>query len=76
MTWCFAIINNRLGEIYFDKKKNGQIKFLGHCYVKKEEFKTKEEQCAIEEDIKKVKIIYKNKKYKLIRVGHRQGVYK
>lgn len=30
MNWCFAIINGKLGEIYFEKTKNGQIKFLGH----------------------------------------------
>ena len=75
MSWCFAIINSRLGEIYFDRKKTGQIKFLGHCYVKKEDFKIKEERNALEEDIKKFKIIYKNKKYKIIQIGHRQGVY-
>lgn len=40
MPWCFAIINNKLAEIYFEKKK-GKIKIEGHCYVKKEEFKTR-----------------------------------
>ena len=24
MNWCFAIINNKAGEIYFDKNKNSQ----------------------------------------------------
>lgn len=66
MTWCFAIINGRLGEIYFEKKKNDQIKFLGHCYVKREEFKTKQEQKCINKDIKKTRVIYRNGKYKLI----------
>jgi len=28
MNWCFAIINNKAGEIYFDKNKNSQIKFF------------------------------------------------
>ncbi len=65
MDWCFATINNRLGEIYFKKKNNGQTKFLGHCYVKKEDFMTKEELIAFEKDTKKFKIVYKNKKYKL-----------
>lgn len=65
MGWCFAIINGRLGEIYFDKKKNGQIKIWGHCYVKREGF-SKQEQKWIDEDIKKTKVVYRNKKYKLI----------
>lgn len=67
MNWCFATINGRLGEIYFEKKKNGQTKFLGHCYVKKEDFKTKEELRALDEETKKFKIIYKNKQYKVIK---------
>jgi hypothetical protein len=39
---------------------------LGHCYVKKEDYKTKQEQKWIEEDTKRVKVVYRNKKYKLI----------
>lgn len=69
MVWCFAIINNRLGEIYFDKKKNSRIKILGHCYVKREDFKTKQEQKCITADIKKVRVVYRNKKYRLIKKG-------
>lgn len=63
MSWCFAIINNKLAEIYFDKTKKGP-KFLGHCYVKKEEFKTKQEQKWIKQDTEKFKFVYRNKKYK------------
>ncbi len=66
MNWCFAKINNRLGEIYFEKKKSGQIKFLGHCYIKKEDLKTREERNDLKEDVKKFKIIYRNKKYKIV----------
>lgn len=43
MEWCFAIINNRLAEIYFERKKRG-IKFLGHFYVKESEYTLKEER--------------------------------
>lgn len=67
MNWSFAIINGKLGEIYFEKTKNGKTKLLGHCYVKKEEFKTKEEQKCIDTDIKKSRIIYRNKKYKIVK---------
>ena len=66
MSWCFAIINKRLAEIYFDKKKNGQIKFLGHCYIKRENYKDKQELSYLNQDIKKFRFIYRNKKYKLI----------
>lgn len=66
MCWCFAIVNNGLAEIYFDKKKNGQIKITGHCYIKKEDFKTKQEQRWIKQDTKRVRVVYRNKKYKLI----------
>lgn len=24
MCWCFAIVNNKLAEIFFDENKNGQ----------------------------------------------------
>ena len=62
MNWCFAKVNSKLAEIYFEKKR-GKTKFLGHCYVKKSEYKTKRELAWIEEDTKKVKLDYKNKKY-------------
>lgn len=65
MSWRFAIVNNKLAEIYFDKK-NDQIEIWGHCYVKKEDYKTKEEQKWIEEDTRKIRVVYRNKKYKLV----------
>lgn len=68
MRWCFAIVNNKLAEIYFKKKKNGKNKIFAHCYIKREDFKTKKEQKQIFEDIKRVKVIYRNKKYKLISI--------
>jgi len=63
--WCFAIVNNRLAEIYFNKKKNGQINIWGHCFVNRKDYKTKQEQKWIDLDTKKVKVIYRSKKYKL-----------
>lgn len=62
MSWCFAKVNNKLAEIYFEEKR-GKPKVLGHCYVKKAEFKTKRELKWIEEDTKKFQLIYKNGKY-------------
>lgn len=66
MSWSFGIVNNRLAEVYFDKKKKG-IKFIGHCYVDREEFKTKTEQRWIEEDTKNLKLTYRSGKYNKIR---------
>lgn len=34
MNWCFAIVNGKLAEIYFETNK-GKPKILGHCLVKK-----------------------------------------
>lgn len=61
--WSFAIINGKLAEIYFEKNK-GKIKFLGHCYVKRSEYKTKYEIKAIKLGTKKVKLSYQKGKYK------------
>ena len=63
MSWCFAIINNKLAEIYFEKNKSG-IKFLGHCYVKESEYTLNEEKEWIKKDITKVQLVYRNGKYR------------
>lgn len=67
MNWCFAIINNKLAEVFFEKKKNGKPEFQNHCYVKKEDYKTKQEQKWIEKDTKKVKLVYRKGEYKLLK---------
>ncbi len=68
MFWCFATINNKLGEIYFHRvgrDKKSKVVFEGHCYVKKSEFKTQEERRALDEEFAKFRISYRNKRYKL-----------
>ena len=62
MNWCFAILNNKLAEIYFEPGKE-KPKILGHVFVKKEEYRTKTEKCYIAEDILKFRLTYKNGKY-------------
>lgn len=64
MYWCFAIINGKLAEIFFEPRKRGEPKILGHAYVKREKYKTKREQKYIEVDTSKFKLSYRNKKYK------------
>ena len=62
MNWSFAIINNRLAEIYFEKSKNSKI--FAHCYVKANEYKTKQEKKYIAEDTEHVRMSYRKGKYK------------
>ena len=62
MGWCFAIINGRLAEIFFEKKK-GKPRILGHCYVKRSEYKTTREQKYIREDSKKFRLTYRHRQY-------------
>lgn len=62
MSWCFAYVNNKLAEIYYQKNKSG-IRIQGHCYVDRSEFKLKSEQKWIDEDTAKFRFIYRNKKY-------------
>ncbi len=59
-SWCFALINGKLAEIFFSKKRN-TIYMTGHCYVKRGGYKTKREQKMIDSDIKKCQLTYKNK---------------
>ncbi len=67
MYWCFAIVNNRLAEIHFNRTKTEKLKIWGHCYVKKESYKSKKEQKWIKEDTQYIRFIYRNKKYKQIK---------
>ncbi len=67
MNWCFAKINNRIGEIYFDRTKGGQARIFSHCFIERANFIAKEENEAFESDAKKFKVVYKNKKYTLIK---------
>jgi hypothetical protein len=66
MHWSFAIVNNRLAEIFFDKTKKDGLKIMGHCYVTKEEYTTKQEQGWIKKDCENMRFIYRNKKYRRI----------
>lgn len=66
MYWQFGIINSRLAEVYFERKK-GKTEIMGHCYVKKKDYKTKQELKDINEDTKRLKLKYKNKKYQKIK---------
>ena len=60
--WCFALVNNRLVEIYFETK-SGKLSIFGHAYVEESEFKTRHEMRLIREDTKKYHLSYREKKY-------------
>lgn len=62
------MVNNKLAEIYFDRKQ-GQAKIFGHFYANKKYYKTKEEQKWITQDTAKVRLIYRNSKYKRLKDG-------
>lgn len=70
MGWCFALINGKLAEIFFDQKKNERI-FFGHAYVKESDYKSKREKVWIEKDTKKCQFSYKKGIY--IRVQMEQS---
>lgn len=59
--WCFAIVNGRLAEIFFDV--GGGVEGIhGHCYVNRNEYNAKERK-EIDIDIKKHHLVYRNKRY-------------
>ena len=62
MNWCFAIINNKLAELLFER--NGEdIEFIGHAYVKESEYTTLKEKKWIKEETKRVRFTYRKGKY-------------
>ena len=61
MHWSFAIVNNRLAEIFFQGKNKSKI--FAHCYVKAEEYKTKLEKSWIAQDVKRFRFLFKRGKY-------------
>ncbi len=63
MNWCFAIVNGRLAEIFFEKKKDTPI-INAHCYITEGEYKTKREKRQIKIDTSKYQFSYQNKKYR------------
>ena len=64
MPWSFALVNNKLAEIYFDHTKNSAPLMRGHCYVNVKEYTTKREQKWIETDTKKYQFSYRSGKYR------------
>ena len=53
------MVNNRLAEISFERPYG----IWGHCYVKREEYTTKQERKWIREDTKKCRFTYRKGYY-------------
>jgi len=63
MGWSFVLINGKLAEIFFDRKKDNEPVIRGHCYVQASEYSSKREQQWIKMDTKRYRFTYRNKKY-------------
>ncbi len=61
--WSYALINGRLGEIYFDCK-HGKIIYEGHSYLRKDERLTLREAAALQHDVARTQLSYYRKKYR------------
>ncbi len=66
MSWCFALVNNRLAEIFFETGKR-KTKIFGHCYVQEKEYKTKQEKKCIKEDTARFRFSYRKRRYHAVR---------
>lgn len=60
--WCYALVNNRLGEIYFTRK-SGKVVIEGHCYLDPNESLTKAEVAALQHDIPTNQFTYYRRNY-------------
>ena len=60
--WSYALINNRLGEIYFTRK-DGENVIEGHSYLRPNEHLTKREAAAIQHHIQLNSYSYYHQKY-------------
>ena len=62
--WCFAFINNRLAELYFDRDKKGRLLLEGHGYIDDTKGWTREEKKWIPIDTKKYQFSYRKGYYR------------
>ncbi len=61
MSWTFAVINGRLGEVHFDMDKKIPEP-IAHYYIQRNEY-SKREQKMMDKDIKNNVFVYRNEKY-------------
>lgn len=63
MTWSFGLVNGKLAEVFFEKRR-GEIVPYAHAYVMESEYTTKREKRWIQEDTEKVKLTFLRGSYK------------
>ncbi len=63
MNWCFAKINGRLAELFFEKNGN-EPKVIGHAYVSVTKYTAKRELKLVEKDTAHYQLSYRNKVYR------------
>src|SRR3989344_9598985 len=61
--WAFALINGRLAEFHYEISKGKFYMTYGHCYVNRDEYKTKKEHEWIKKDTQKYRFTYRKEKY-------------
>lgn len=64
MSWCFAIINGRLAEVFLIKGHK-KTHIVGHAYIKESEYTSRKEKLMIKMDTAKYQFSYRKGKYKL-----------
>jgi len=60
--WSYALINHRLGELYFTRKR-GKVVIEGHSYLHRDERLTKVEAAALQHDISHNQYTYYRRRY-------------
>ncbi len=63
MSWAFALVNNKLAELYFERRGK-TIRMGGYCHVERSEFITRKELGEIDFDTKKYQLSYRNGRYR------------
>ena len=63
--WSYALINGRLGEIYFSRPR-GKLVIEGHSYISPTETFTKAEVAALQHDIQRTQLTYYRQQYRHI----------
>ena len=65
--WCFALVNGRKGEIFFQQQANGKKKIIAHYYLKETDPIIKKMKTTINRETQELRVVYRNKKYRIIK---------
>lgn len=65
MTWSFGLVNGKLAEVFFEKRKGKTVPYA-HAYVRESEYTTKRDKRWIQEDTERIKLVYRLGKYQRI----------